>query len=342
MKNSSMKYLITAFLTIAYLSLSVAQKKDFTDHRPQYRKWLDSYIIDKIKYTKTNTIIYFRFVCDNTNSGGAIFYPPGGEYQWYLKGRTVKKNFNITAVKNVRRNGIMVKKNVVGTSFHSSPLGKTGHTVFSCEVHFPRLPSELKEADLIEGKGQEYNRRHFNCFNVKLKTWDDKDLGTEEDSEKKVNKFEKKYNITSTVKPKKDKVEPTKMPDKVVKGKKLEKAGDIACGELLVLDGIQFHDNSIKYKGMVAAHSTLSHLFDYLRANPKAVVTLHGHTDVFGNKEDNKELSKQRVQKIQRWLSRYGINPKRINYEAHGSERPLIPEGDISNRRVEAKFECHD
>lgn len=339
-----MKQIVLLFMILGIANSSIAQDKDYTDHKPQYRKWLDSYIIDKIEYTKDNTIMYFRFVCDNANSGGATFYPPGGESPWYLKGRTVRKDFDITAVKNIRRNGVLVKSNVVGKAFHTEPVGKTGHTVFSCEVHFPRLPSDLKEADLIEGRGQEYNRRHFNCFNIKLKTWED-DLGSEDDSKKVVEDFEKKYNA-QTVKPPKEEEKPEEKkpepPNNQGSGKLIElhSPEDIGCGERLVLDKVQFHDNSTKYKGMIAANRTLGYLFDYMRENPKSVVTLHGYSDVFGDKERNLELSKARVVKIQRWLTMYGIKKHRINYEAHGSADPLVPEGDVSNRRVEVKIEC--
>jgi outer membrane protein OmpA-like peptidoglycan-associated protein len=335
--------LLLVLFTIGWSNIGLAQDKDYTDHKPQYRKWLDSYIIDKIEYTKTNTVMYFRFVCDNTSSGGATFYPPGGESPWYLKGRTVRKDFDITAVKNIRRNGILVKGNVVGEAFHTEPLGKTGHTVFSCEVHFPRLPSDLKEADLIEGRGQEYNRRHFNCFNIKLKTWED-DLGSEDDSKKVVEDFEKKYNTTTTKPPEEKKTEEKKPtpPKKQGSGKliSLEKLQDIDCGERLVLDKVQFHDNSTKYKGMIEANRTLGYLFTYMRENPNTVVTLHGYSDIFGDKERNLELSKARVLKIQRWLTMYGIKARRINYEAHGSADPLVAEGDVSNRRVEVEIEC--
>ncbi len=89
----------------------------YTDHKPQYRKWLDSYILDKIEYTPNSTIFFFRFVCTNESSGGATFYPPGGEWAWFLKGRDVQKSFQITAVKNVRRDNIVVKKKCRGQSF---------------------------------------------------------------------------------------------------------------------------------------------------------------------------------------------------------------------------------
>lgn len=330
-----MKYLFLCLILIAFLPFSKAQDKhNYTDHKPQYRKWLDSYILDKIKYTPTSTIFYFRFVCNNANSGGATFYPPGGEFPWYLKGRDVSREYDITAVKNIRRDGIVVKSNVATEPFHSNPSGPTGHTIFSCEVHFPRLADDMKEADLIEGRGQEFNRRHFNCFNIKLKTWDDDDLGSEEDSKKTVNSFEKKFTGRTTNQA------PPKENNSPLSSRKLKTKEDLVCGELIILNNIKFHDNSSKFKGMIAANKTLAIVFNYLKANPNVHLTLYGHSDIFGDKERNLELSRQRALKVFRWLNMYGIPSKRITYEFFGSEKPLLPEGGIDNRRVEIKLDC--
>ena len=77
-----------------------------------------------------------------------------------------------------------------------------GYTVFSCEVHFERLPNDVKTADFIEGRGHEFDQNHFNCFNVKLKTWNDESLGKIADSEENVRKFERKFGVNTNKKPK--------------------------------------------------------------------------------------------------------------------------------------------
>ena len=261
-----------------YGQSDVQEKRRYTDHRPQYRKWLDSYILDKIEYQPDATIFYFRFVCNNERSGGAVFYPHGGTYAWYLKGKN--KNFEITAVKNVRRDGKLLKRSVVGSTFSADPNGPTGTTIFSCEVHFGPLDNEMKEADLIEGRGQEYNRRHFNCFNVKLKTWDDEDLGDESDSEDAIREFEEKHTgkVVTVAETKPDPVpEPqteqrektdTRLPPTPTPyggaGKQVHQLSDIVCGEVLILDRIKFQDNSTEFKGTIAALQTLNMLFEYL------------------------------------------------------------------------------
>lgn len=365
MKN--MLLLFLQLLCCSFFSINTiwAQSPhNYTDYKPQYRKWLDSYILDKITYQPDRTIFYFRFVCDNTSSGGAIFYPPGGEFPWYLKGKGGLKEYNILAVKNVRSNGHLVKDVVDSAPFHSDPVGKIGHTVFSCEVHFPRLSDDMKEADLIEGKGQEYNRRHFNCFNIKLKTWNDEDLGDESDSQEQIEAFEKKYKAVSTNKetpnaspvanttnnpspptpemPEVVTATPPKDPYENITVTRLSQTNSLACGERIILDDIKFHDNSTQFKGMIKANQTLNIIFDYMRDNPNSRLTLYGHSDIFGSKERNLELSKQRVIKIQRWLTMYGIKGHRIDYKWYGSDRPLVKEGSIINRRVEISLVCQE
>jgi len=366
---------ITLFITFLLATSELSAQKTYTDFKPQYRKWQDSYILDKIEYTKDRTIFHFRFVCKSGKYTNAIFYPPGGEHPWYLKGRNVKKNFDIKEIKNVRRDGKLMKSKVRNTAYSIAALDGRGYTVFSCEVHFDRLPNDLTTADLIEGKGQEYNKNHFNCFNVQLKTWND-DLGRESDSKKKVSEFEKKYGVDSkprnvSPKPKPEpkpkpkpepkpepKPDPTPEPDPIPEPQpepkpepkpkpeedysisRLGSEKDIQCGKMLVLDKIKFHDNSTKFKGMVAANRTMFILFNYMKAHPSSTLTLYGHTDVFGSKERNMELSKQRVIKIQRWLTMYGIKHHRINYEWFGPDQPINPEGDPINRRVEIRVNC--
>ncbi|WP_052598676.1 OmpA family protein [Aureispira sp. CCB-QB1] len=339
MKKTTPNIILFLLFLLVTEFASAQTAHNYTDHKPVYRKWLDSYILDKIEYTPNSTIFYFRFVCDNARSGGATFYPPEGESPWYLRGRDVKKEFDITAVKNVRRDGVLIKEDVSTEAFHADPPSKIGHSIFSCEVHFPRLDDDMKEADLIEGRGQEFNRRHFNCFNIKLKTWNDADLGDETDSKSVVENFEKKYvgNPTTTTN-----TNPSPTEKAATAYKNLHSSEDLTCNQLLVLDNIKFHDNSTKFKGMIAANKTLNIIFNYLREHPKSSISLYGHSDIFGSEDRNLELSKQRVVKIQRWLTMYGIKQHRVNYEYFGSTKPLIKEGSILNRRVEIKIHCNE
>lgn len=352
-----------------------AQDKDYTDHKPVYRKWQDSYILDKIEYTKSSTIFYFRFVCRSGQGISAIFYPPGGDYPWYLRGKS-GKNYNLKAIKNIRRNSEMLAQNLHSKKEYPS-LDGFGYTIFSCEVHFDRLPNDEKVADLIEGYGQEGNQNHFNCFDVTLKTWNDKELGQIKDSEENVRKFENKFGVTNTnvkpepkvepkvepkFEPKKEdpiaKVDPPKKEEPKVEPKKtpptpkldpenpypiprLRDKADIACGKKMVLDAIQFQDNTTDFKGMVQCQQAMQIVHEYLRDHPNATATIIGHSDIFGPADRNLELSKQRALKVQRYISMLGTSAFRINIEYHGPKQPIKKEGSPLNRRVELLIKCN-
>jgi len=335
-------------------NIAFAQSQEYTDYKPLYRKWKDNYILDKIEYKKSTTIFYFRFVCESGHR--ATFYEPGHESAWYLKGKN-GKDYKLKAVKNIRRNVELLVSNLTTEKEYLSLEG-FGYTTFSCEVHFERLPNTEKVVDLIEGEGFEEDKSHFNCFEVSLKTWDNKELGKVEDSKEKIEKFENKFGIANKEPKKEPKVEPKKEP--VVKvdtlkvenkplpdpnnpypNRRVRNKADMRCNEKLVLDKIKFKDNTTDYKEMVQCQTAVYLVYEYMRDNPKTTATVIGNADVFGPKDRNLELSKQRAIKIQRWLSSMGISPNRLNIEYHGSEQPIVKEGSALNRRVEIYIKCN-
>ena len=365
-----MKQLTFLFAFLCLYATAWAQKdavvdKEFIDHKPQYRPWQNSYILDKIEYNKTRTILYFRFVCEADPmaaafGGGteAVFYPPGHNLAWYLKGKNVRKDFNMVEIRNVRRNGKMEKK-VVDAEFRS-PAFMDINTVFTCEVHFERLPNDLQFADLVEGRGKENDERHFNCFNVKLKTWDSKELGDEKDSDENIKRFNDRYGVKEPKKEKPKKEDPKKEDPKKEDPKKedpkkedpkkedpkkvpptVREKKDIRCGELMVADELKFQDNSTEFLGTANIQRTLIALLEYLHDHPAATLTVYGHTDIFGDKVKNLELSRKRALKIQRWFAEKGIPQRRVAAEWFGTTKPLFPEGNPQNRRVEILINCN-
>ncbi len=78
---------------------------------------------------------------------------------------------------------------------------------------------------------------------------------------------------------------------------------------------------------------------EYLNKNPKASVTISGHTDERGTTEYNLMLGDQRAKAAHDYLVRLGIDPVRIKTISFGEERPAVPgEGEDSwskNRRDE-------
>lgn len=76
----------------------------------------------------------------------------------------------------------------------------------------------------------------------------------------------------------------------------------------------------------------------WLKANPKAALTIEGHCDERGTREYNLGLGQRRAKAAKDYLVSAGIDAKRIKIISYGKERPFVPGHDESawkwNRRV--------
>lgn len=84
----------------------------------------------------------------------------------------------------------------------------------------------------------------------------------------------------------------------------------------------------------------LEELHGVLEADPARKILIEGHTDNTGSDLLNKALSVKRANTVARYITRQGINPKRLSLEAYGATRPLVSndderEGREINRRIE-------
>lgn len=189
------------FLIISLVILFTGElfaQKTYTDFKPSYRSWQTDYLLDKVEHTKTQTIFHIRFALKNQRYSSAIFYAPNKDHPWYLKDKSLNQTFELQEIRNIKQNGVLVKKSVKKSNAHIPANGGNDYSIFSCEIHFKRLPKNVKVVDLIEGKGQEYNRNHFNFFNVIIKESNSIQLGSQEECNASIAKFENKYNPTST------------------------------------------------------------------------------------------------------------------------------------------------
>ncbi|TVM06088.1 MAG: peptidoglycan-associated lipoprotein Pal [Halomonas sp.] len=87
-----------------------------------------------------------------------------------------------------------------------------------------------------------------------------------------------------------------------------------------------------EFESVVMAHAR------YLRSNPSAQVTLHGHTDERGTREYNLALGERRANAVQRFLNIQGVSNSQMSVVSYGEERPAARGSDESaysqNRRV--------
>jgi hypothetical protein len=187
------KYFLILFLI--FHSWAEAQKI-YTDYRPRYKEWNRRYILDKIEYTKTRTIFYFRYLSSQWGDN-LSFFGAGHPSHWCLENLdNPAEVYHMIEIRNLKRNGKVVYEvlDIDEASFTTS--GAKPET-FTCEVHFPRLPKNMTKANFLEGYAAKHLTNHFHCLNVKIKNFDDEDLGNENDMIAKIQKFHKKHNPSS-------------------------------------------------------------------------------------------------------------------------------------------------
>jgi outer membrane protein OmpA-like peptidoglycan-associated protein len=72
-------------------------------------------------------------------------------------------------------------------------------------------------------------------------------------------------------------------------------------------------------------------------------IRIEGHTDNRGGAAMNKDLSNRRAASVVAWLTKYGIDKKRMTSKGFGLEKPIdtneTDEGRQNNRRVEFHIE---
>ena len=86
------------------------------------------------------------------------------------------------------------------------------------------------------------------------------------------------------------------------------------------------------------AKKSLDENVRWLKANPKAAITIEGHCDERGTREYNLGLGERRAKAAQNYLVAAGIDAKKIKTISYGKERPFVPGHDESawkwNRRA--------
>lgn len=169
------KQLLSVFCSLFLVLLAVHSKaqattttleKAKTDANPLYEQFNSQCILDKVEYQKDRTIFHFRYRASTYTS--IWLYSPEGDHPWFLKDKANNKEYNLIGVYNVRKNNRLKHKEVTGNYVYLSADQKKEKTYFECEVHFERLPENVSEVDLIEGRGMEKAWNHFHCFNIKV------------------------------------------------------------------------------------------------------------------------------------------------------------------------------
>ncbi len=91
------------------------------------------------------------------------------------------------------------------------------------------------------------------------------------------------------------------------------------------------------------SYPILDRVAEFLKANPKAIVEIQGHTDSVGSASYNMRLSQARAEAVRNYLITYHhIDPSRLIAKGYGETMPIADnttrEGRAMNRRVEFKI----
>lgn len=114
----------------------------------------------------------------------------------------------------------------------------------------------------------------------------------------------------------------------------------ISVGATSILRNIYFDYDKATFK--TESYTELNKLEAMLRQNQNVKVEIGGHTDAYGKWDYNKQLSQKRAEAVKDYLTKKGIDPRRIKAVGYGESRPLASnddedEGRELNRRVEFK-----
>ncbi len=111
----------------------------------------------------------------------------------------------------------------------------------------------------------------------------------------------------------------------------------IEVGKSYRLNDIYFDFSSFDLKP--ESMNIIDEFYQFLMTNPSMKVSIQGHTDNIGNKEDNQLLSENRAKSVFQYLIKLGVGISRIDYKGFGESKPIdtnaTEEGRAMNRRTE-------
>lgn len=127
---------------------------------------------------------------------------------------------------------------------------------------------------------------------------------------------------------------------KEIKEFKIKETYKIELDKSYVIKNITFSFNSIVLSEL--AKIELNTIYEYLNSNNNTKITIIGHTDYVGSDDNNQTLSEKRAKSVAEYLTKLGINKKRIKSLGYGKSQPISTnktnKGRDKNRRVEFKI----
>ena len=116
----------------------------------------------------------------------------------------------------------------------------------------------------------------------------------------------------------------------------------IEVGKAVIVDSVFFDFDKSNLRDDEPTKKAIDFIYQTLKANPRAVVEISGHTDWIGTNEYNMGLSQRRAQAVVDRLIELGIPKDNLIAKGYGEEKPIAtnetPEGRQKNRRTEMKI----
>ncbi|GAB3895039.1 hypothetical protein GCM10028825_38370 [Spirosoma agri] len=103
------------------------------------------------------------------------------------------------------------------------------------------------------------------------------------------------------------------------------------------LDNVYFDQSSYVLRS--ESYPQLNKLIKTLRAVPKLVIEIAGHTDNVGDRRLNQYLSENRARVIRTYLVTNGIADARLRASGYGDTRPAAPNDSEENKRKNRRVE---
>lgn len=334
----------------------------YSDYLPRYRTMSESFLISKIEYTSTSMIVSINYVAEKEEEKVTL-YGSNQPEAWKIKTGNGSRAaaayaiLKVADVHNVSINKILQTESLASNARKNYTIQKGD--LLSCELHFEKLPNQVRIAHLIGGDQLDNGTARINCQDLQIKSKDNATLGSISQMEASLERFYHYKEAVNFPSNENDVLAHNKKPVEAV-GEPMEKplehslkpinympkslssAEDMACNERLILNNVYFQDDKAEFSGRVKAMKTISVVVEYLKYHPDAKIVLHGHTDIFGNAFKNLELSKKRVWAVKSTITSRGIPAERIITVHHGGAQPLIKykNGGEKNRRVEVEILC--
>ncbi|HEX8038598.1 MAG TPA: OmpA family protein [Chryseosolibacter sp.] len=114
----------------------------------------------------------------------------------------------------------------------------------------------------------------------------------------------------------------------------------LSVGTTSILRNIYFDYDRATFK--TESYTELNKLEKMMRENPRISIEIGGHTDNYGHWKYNHTLSQHRAEAVKDFLTKKGIDPRRVKAVGYGESKPLASnddeeDGRALNRRVEFK-----